>query len=643
MLLDSFRRGVSRFLVFLLFSVLILSFALWGIPNFTREVTQSTIARVGGQAISAQELQQLAEQQRTMLSQEVGQTLTRENARIMYKLRQRNMSADLERDILMALIDRAAIDRHAEHLGLSLSEASIVEAVRTDPSFQSGDKQFNRALFDERLRQVGFTHQRYFAERRKDTVRDMLADALRDSAVAPESLINILHRHREETRTATYAALDPATLPAIPDPEEAKLEAYYETVKTLFSEPERRRITAVLLTREKMKELAAVPDADVRGQWERNRSGYDIPERRRWQQISYKTKGEAEAAAKEIAGGRGFLMVALDAMGAQGRLDQGLVSRREIPDTKLAAAVFQATVGKTSDPIETKAGFQLVKVVDIQPARTRTFEEVAPEIRAELEQTRQTEIVQQLNIQVDELKSDRKALAAIGKELKLDVIDAPSVDRTGKAADGKPAITHPDAERIVSAAFGSDRGGGDRDDVELSDAGKAWLEVGDIVAAKVKPFKEVVAEVKTLWLENERRKALLAAAEAVVKRINAGEKIEDIAAKEGWKLETTAPFKRAGLVPGLSPAGVRQAFALPAGSAGSAETNDGKSRTVFVVREIKTADAPTAEESERLRQELRGQYQGDALSVYVSSLRDRYGYTIDEAVYKRAIGGDLPQ
>ena len=330
-------------------------------------------------------------------------------------------------------------------------------------------------------------------------------------------------------------------------------------------------------------------------------------------------------------------------MGAQGRLDQGLVSRREIPDTKLAAAIFQATAGQVSAPIETKAGFQLAKVIDIQPARTRTFEEVAPEIRAELEQTRQTEVVQQLNVQVDELKSDRKPLAAIGKELKLEVIDAPGVDRTGKGVDGKPAITHPDAERMVAAAFGSDRGSGDRDDVELSDAGKAWLEVGDIVAAKVKPFKEVVAEIKTLWLDNERRKALAAAADGIVKRINAGEKIEDIAAKEDWKLETTAPFKRSGLVPGLSPAGVRQAFALPASSAGSAETNDGKSRTVFVVREIKTAEAPTTEEAERLRQELRGQYQGDALSVYVSSMRDRYGYTIDEAVYKRAIGGDLPQ
>lgn len=643
MLLDSFRRGVSRFLVFLLFSVLILSFALWGIPNFTREVAPSTIARVGGKSIEARDLQQLAEQQRNLLSQEVGQSLTRENARVIYKLRQRNMSADLERDILMALIDRAAIDRHAEQLGLGLSEASIVEAVRTDPSFQSGDKQFNRALFDERLRQVGFTHQRYFAERRKDTVRDMLADALRDSAVAPESLINILHGHREETRTASHATLDPAKLPAIPEPEEAKLEEFYETVKSRFSEPERRRITAVLLTREKLKELAAVPDADVRAMWERTRTGYDIPERRRWQQIGFKTKSEAEAAAKEIAGGKGFLMVAIDAMGAQGRLDQGLLSRREIPDTKLAAAVFQAPTGAVSDPIETRAGFQLVKVIEIQPARTRTFEEVAPEIRTELEQTRQGEIVQQLNVQVDELKSDRKPLAAIGKELKLDVIDVPGVDRTGKGADGKPAITHPDAERIVAAAFGSDRGGGDRDDVELSDAGKAWLEVGDIVSAKVKPFKDVVGETKALWLETERRKQLAATADAFVKRITGGEKIEDIAAKEGWKLETTAPFKRAGLVPGLSPAGVRQAFALPAGGAGSAETNDGKSRTVFVVREIKAAAPPSTEEAERLRQELRGQYQGDALSVYVSSLRDRYGYTIDEAVYKRAIGGDLPQ
>lgn len=643
MFLDSFRRVVSKLLVFLLFGVLILSFALWGIPNFTREVTQTTVARVGGNAVSAQDLQQLADQQRNLLSQEVGQTLTRENARIMYKLRQRNMSADLERDILMALIDRAAIDRHADQLGLGLSEAAIVEAVRTDPAFQGADKQFNRALFDERLRQVGFTHQRYFAERRKDAVRDMLAESLRDAAVAPDSLIKVLHGFREETRTATTVTLDPAKLAPIPAPDEAKLKEFYETVKSRFSEPERRRITALMLTREKLKELAAIPDADVRSTWERNRTGYDIPERRRWQQISFKTRGEAEAAAKEIADGKGFLMVALDAMGAQGRIDQGLLSRREVPDTRLAAAVFQAPLGQVSPPIETKAGFQLTKVIDIQAARTRTFEDVAPEIRSELEQARQSELVQQLNVQVDELKGDRKSLAAIGKELKLDVIDAQGVDRTGNGPDGKPAITHPDAERILTAAFGSDRGGGDRDDVELSDAGKAWLEVGDIVAPKTKPYEEVTAEIKTLWQESEQRKALAAAADAFVKRINGGETIDDIAKKEGWKLETAPPFKRGGLVPGLSPVGVRQAFTLAAGTAGSAETNDGKSRTVFVVREIKAPDAPTTEQADRLREELRGQYQGDALSVYVSALRDRYGYSIDEAVYKRVIGGELPQ
>lgn len=642
-MLERLRKGLTKAFIFALFGVLILSFALWGIPQYNRDIGNQTVATVAGKAIGAQELQQLVERQRAVLGQEMGgQTLTREQARLVYKLRNRSMAADLDRDSLNALIERAAVEKHAEDLGLALSDAALAESIRNDPVFQGPDKQFSRALFNERIQSVGYTERRYFAERRAEQLADKVAGTLRDGVVPPSALISVLHKFREETRRVAWFAIDPAKVAKVADPDDAKLKEHYERVKTRFSEPERRRVTAVLLTRDDLRKLAPVEDAEVRATWEQNRANWDQPERRRWQQIAFRNRGEADAAAKELAEGKSFLIVALEVAGMQGRTDQGLVARREIGEARLGNAVFAMKEGKVSDVIEVRGGFVIVRLVEIVAARERPFEEVAGEIRSDLEQTRHRDATQKVTDQIEDLRAQRKPLKEIGAAVKLRVVEAVGVDRTGKTADGKPGFDIPDAERLLTAAFESDKGASDRDVVELSD-GQAWLEVGDIVPARQKPFEAVSGEVKTLWLEAETRKAIAAYGDALVERIKKGEKIEDVAKAEGAKLETTEPFKRTAPVVGLSTGATRVAFTLPVGGVAASETPDGKSRTVQVVQEIKPADEPTKEQADRIRQELRFQYQADAVSLYTASIRQRYPVKVDEAIYRRAIGTEQPQ
>jgi peptidyl-prolyl cis-trans isomerase D len=642
-MLDRFWKGVTRVFIVALFSILILSFALWGIPQYNREVGNQTVATVGSKAIGAQELQQVVERQRTVLGQEMGgQVLTREQARVVWKLRNRNMAADLDRDALNALIERAAIEKHAEDLGLALSDQAIAEAIRNDPLFQGPDKQFSRALFNDRMQSAGYTERRYFNERRAEHLGDKVAGSLRDGVVAPASLVSILHKWREETRRVAWFTVDPSKVPKVGEPDEAKLKEHYERVKTRFNEPERRRVAALLLTRDDLKKLAPIEDAEVKATWEKDRARHDQPERRRWQQIAFKTRGEAEAAAKELAGGKSFLVLALEVAGMQGRTDQGLVARRELSDTRLGNAVFAMKEGQTSDPIEVRAGFVIARLIEIVPARERPFDEVAAEIRNELEQNKHREITQKLSDQIEDLRAQRKPLKEIAAETKLRFVEAPSIDRTGKAADGKPGLEVAEAERILTAAFEPDRSSSERDTVELSD-GQAWLEVTDIVPARQKPFETVAAEVKTLWIEEETRKAIAAYTDALVERIRKGETIEDVAKAEGAKLETTEPFKRNQPVTGLATSAVRAAFTMPVGGVAASDTPDGKSRNVAVVREIKPAAEPTQEQTDRIRQELRFQLQSDTVALYTAAVRQRFPVQIDEAIYRRAIGADQQQ
>jgi len=642
-MLEKFRRGAAKFLVTLLFSILIVSFALWGIPNYSRDTSDNTLARVGSARITESEYRRFFDHHLNILSVQAGQRLTRENARLAYRLQQMqsgNLNADLDREVLNLQIAQAALDQQAQALGLALSDAAIVEQIRNDPAYQGADKKFSRAIFEERARQVGLSDVAYIRDRKASELRDQIIDSIVGGLVPPRTLIDIAHKYQEERRTVAYFALDPAKQPKVAEPEEAALREFYEQNKRQFMAPETRKINVLFLTREDVKERAKVSDDEVRAAWEKSKESWNIPERRRIQQIVFRSRDAALAVAKEIQAGKSFLMAALEENGAQGRLDQGLLARAGISDPKVAAAAFSLPLNQLSEPIEARGGaVLLIRVTEIEPGRTRGFDEVAKDVREDLEQRRQRETATRLTEQIEDLRGAGRTLKQIADELKIKLIEGAEITRSGNGPDGKPAIEHREAQRIVASAF---EGAKEipRDMLELSDGTEVWLEVLAVTPESQKPFEAVKADVQAIWMEAETRKALTAAAQALVDRIKAGETFEAVAKAAGAAIMKTNPFVRNAAVPGLSGAAVRQAFTLPTGGVAVAETPDGKSRIVFVVTEIKVADPPTEEQAAELRRGLTALYQADARTVYVSALRNSLGVTVDEKAYQRIVGAD---
>ena len=641
-MLEKFRRGASKIFAMLLFCILIASFALWGIPNYNKDYSQNTLAQVGDAKVTEEEYRRFFDNQLNIFSQQAGQRLTRENARLFYRMQQMQQGvrdADLDREVLNLQINQALLDQQARKMGLAVPEASIVEAIRTDPQYQGENKIFNRALFEERARQAGLTANSYIRERRAGEVRDQLMETLTTGLPPSKTLIEIAHKFTEEERVVSTMVLDPAKLPKIVDPDDAKITEYFKENERQYTAPETRKLVILFLTRDDIKAKAAVTDAEVKTAWEKDPVAWNIAERRRFQQIAFKDKAAAEAVAKEIAAGKSFLMAGLEE--GKSNLDQ-FVPRSAIADAKIAKAIFEAELNAVLSPIETRGAVVLARVTEVQAGRVRPFEDVSKDIRADLEQKKQRELTARLHDQIEDLRGAGKALKQVADELKLTLRDIAETSSAGTGPDGKPALDHPDARRILAAAFD---GGKDvpRDAVELSEGGQAWVEVAAVTPKRQKPLDEVKADVKAGWLVAQARKALTEASDALVNRVKAGETLEAVAKSQGLKLETQKPFKRQGPFTGIPPTAGRQAFTLPKGGIGSAETQDGKSRVIYAVTEIKQPAPPSKEESERLTRALQLQHQNDARTIYVSALRNRVGVKIDEVAYKRLIGSDQQQ
>jgi peptidyl-prolyl cis-trans isomerase D len=631
-MLDALRRGAASWAAKILLFLLVISFAIWGVADVFRGYGQGSLARIGEVEISTEEFQRTYQLELDGLARQLGRRLTAEQARAF----------GVDGRVLSQLLGAAAIDAHARQMRLALSDETVAEAVRRDPMFRGPDGKFSQLTLEGLLRQAGLNERGFLATRRREEVRQQLTTALFTGIMVPDPLLNILHNFREESRVAQYFTLDLDKAINLPEPDEAKLKETYEANKQQFVTPEYRALGLLRITIEEMKKRVPVSEDEIKAAYEQDTQRYTIPEKRRIQQIGFKDRAAAETAAQAIAGGQSFAEAAKGAGAKDSDIELGLLSKKDFIDPKIAEAAFALPLNQVSDVVEGRFTTVLLKVTEIQPGKQRTLDEVKDEVRDRLAGERAAQELQKLYDQVEDNRSAGKPLKEIGELLNLPFQEIAGTDRTGKAPDGKPALEGADAQRILTAAF---RGGVgvDSEAVELGDGGYAWLDVRSVVAEKQKPFEDVKDDVKAVWTDLEKRKALSEAASKFVERAKKGEAFDALAQEAGAKLETSKPFKRYGGAPGLPETAVQQAFVVPKDGAAWAASKDGKVRVVLKVTEVTPAPAPEKADLDRLRTDVARQMERDVLAEYLAALQGRLGVTVNEAAFRRLIGVDQQQ
>ncbi len=630
-MLDAMRRGAVNWVAKSLLLLLIVAFAFWGIPNVFRNAHRDTLARIGGTTISADEFRQAYQDEMTSITRRLGgRRLTAEQAKML----------GVEQRTLSRLIGMAAIDAHARDLNLALSNQAVADLVRSDPAFHDASGKFSSETFRSLLRQNGISEDRYLSSRRRDEVREQLTDTLLAGLAPPELLVDLLHRYREETRIIEFFTPDYDKLVKTPEPDEARLKEYYDQNKSQFMTPELRKISALLLTRDAVKARVPVSEDEVKAAYEQDKEKYNVPEKRRVQQLSFPDRAAAEKAHAELLAAPNFVEAATKLGFKESDFDLGLLSRGDMIDPKIANVTFALKKDELSKPVDGQFAIALVRVSEIVPGKQRSYDEVKKEIADRLADERAGQEISALREKVENERSAGKSLKEIGESLKLPFFDVAEIDRSGKTADGKPAIDHSEAAKIAETAFAG-AVGIEGEATDLADGGYAWVDVLAISPQKQKSFDEVKAEVKTGAMDADRRKEITGLASKLVERLGKGETAEALAAELGAKLEKTPAVTRNTSPPGLSQNAVQQAFALPKGGATSAPSAGGKARTILRVVDIIPAPAPTPEQTARLKDELARQMQSDVLGEYVSALEARFGLSVNDEALKQVLGGGV--
>jgi peptidyl-prolyl cis-trans isomerase D len=632
-MLDQMRRGVTNIFTKFLLALLIVAFAVWGIGDVVRRSGQTAVAKVGPTEITNEEFRQAYQDEIQSISRRLGRRLTPEQAKIL----------GVETRALARLIGFAAVDINARELGLTVAENIVANVIRADPAFAGPTGQFSKNQFNQLIRQYGYQSEgQYIQARHRDILREQLTETLGAGVTPQAAFVDVLHRYREETRVVEYFTPDYDKHIKIADPDDSKLQEFYEQNKRQYIALENRKANLLLLTRDETLSRITVTDEETKAAYDAAKDSYNIPEKRRIAQLTFPDKAAADKAYAELSKAKNFEETAAKLGFPAADIDLGLLTRPEMIDPKIAEAAFALKKDELSRPVEGQFSVALLRVSDIQGGKQRTFDEVKAEIKDRIANERVGQKLQELHDAAETDRAKGRPLKEIGEQLKLPFREIAEITRLGKTNDGKTAIEHADASRIAEAIFEASPGV-ETEALELTGGGYAWFDVVATTPERQKTLEEVKAEVKANYIDAEKRREMTAFAAKQVERIKAGEGMEKLAKELGGNLTGTAPFKRSATPPGLPAAAVQQAFGLAKGAATSVPTPDGKTRLILRVADIIAALPPTPEQTEALKTELAKQVRIDLLEQYVGGLRTRYGYTINEAQLKQALGPQTEQ
>ena len=197
-MLDSLRKAAGTWVAKLLLVLLVLSFAVWGISgSMMSGPGGTTVVQTGDTRVSVMDYRLAYDRQLSVLSQQLGQRITREQAQAF----------GVDDQVLQQLVAGALLDEQANQLGLGVSRDRLAELTMEDPAFQGANGQFDRQRFDYVLRQIGMRPEDYLKNREQVAVRQQIVEAVSEGIAAPDAFLRAVTLYQGESRTIDYVAL----------------------------------------------------------------------------------------------------------------------------------------------------------------------------------------------------------------------------------------------------------------------------------------------------------------------------------------------------------------------------------------------------------------------------------------------------
>ncbi len=300
----------------------------------------------------------------------------------------------LAQQVVSDLVQEALVVQRARAEGLEVTDAELNAQIQAIPAFQEGGR-FAMKRYQEFLKRRGLDATAFETDVRRELTRMKAETTVRAGVRVLDTEVEQTWRLRNENMRAAWALVEAAPLVAGVQVSDAELEAYLKAHEAAYRQPERRKVSYVLIgMRDFVKPVA---DAEVEKYYTEHPREFEKPPQVRASHILVRvpetggSEGEDKArtkvadAIRRAKAGEDFAKLAREISEDPGSKqtggDLGLVRKGEmVPQFEQAA--FALKPGEISpEPVRSPFGFHAIKVVEIQPGGKTPLKDVAGQIR----------------------------------------------------------------------------------------------------------------------------------------------------------------------------------------------------------------------------------------------------------------------
>jgi peptidyl-prolyl cis-trans isomerase D len=551
-MLGIIRDKASGWVAGIIVGALIISFAFWGVSSYFGG-GDIYVATVNGSEIKYQTFQRsfytLRQQMQSMLG---GDALSLEEEEF------------IKEQTLQKLVDTELVNQIIQDNGLRVSNKKVVETIK-NLEFFKGEDGFDRLKYDRAVSSMGMDPVFFEAQLRMDLLSEQLQAGLSDSLFVLDSELKDVLGLKAQTRDLTYTTLSLTSfIDETSEVNDTEIESYYKANPEKFADPEKVKIAYLELD---VNELAKAIEADeesMRAYYDNNKATYDVVEQRSITKLFVQTaeedadkklktvSEEEKAKAKEVIEsalvmvkeGKNFEEI-IEKFTEEGKgalqFSEHAFMSKGILDKEVEEFLFASDEGEISEVIETKKGFNIVKVGEIKGGPKNVFETVAEQVEYDYKKSQAElqffELSDQLtNLTYEHSDSLEFAAEAIGKEIV-------ETDFFSRNSETEGVLSKP---QVISNSFNAEliSSGQNSEAIELSDNHIVVLRVLEHKVAKTKELEEVRDDViAAIRLERAAEK-IAEVSNAIVQQLESGTPVDAIETDNKLEWTTVEKTKR---------------------------------------------------------------------------------------------------
>jgi peptidyl-prolyl cis-trans isomerase D len=529
-------------------------FAIWGGAGRLGEKAQEdTIAYLGKDRIATESYYQVLRNRLEALQKEF-RTL---NKSFIQQL-------NIPQQVLEQMVQQKLLLRRAREMGISASDQEIRERIvslfQRDGNFIGYDE-YRRILDYNRMSISEFED-----NLKEEIVLNKVIQVLTAGLTATPEELWESYRKQTESAKIEYLLLEESKVPFEQEIQAADVQAYFEKNKELYSLPERRQGSYVFLPTEELKKEIEVSEADIDKYYRDNLDQFKEPGRTKVGRVFLSAAGkdpavlqqETEAILNRLKAGTDFAQVARTSSQdekAKDGGDWGTDEWRRLP-SKEREEIEKLTSGELSGVIETTDGLAIIKVLEKNPERTPTLDEVTIRIRGILEDQKARDLAAQRIGQLEKSAGREKSLDVGAQRIDL------KIRSTGLLKQGQALGSFDPAGSIAQALF-------QLKDREISSpiytfTGAGIVQLETVEAPRPATFEEVRQDVEKDYRTSKQKELTLQKIQEARAKLD-GKNWDEMATQLGLEYKSVAEHKREqylGVI-GENPEIDRLSFSLP--------------------------------------------------------------------------------